>query len=96
MEAFNAVSSITVGQQENFLVYRNLLDHLPSNVLYTLAATAMSTVSLAIAGSYMAIIDPKYVCVAIVLNMIGTFLFYILLILMITQKTLILISFKRL
>lgn len=73
MEAFNAVSSITVGQQENFLVYRNLLDHLPSNVLYTLAATAMSTVSLAIAGSYMAIIDPKYVCVAIVLNMIGTF-----------------------
>ncbi len=73
MEAFNAVSSITVGQQENFLVYRNLLDHLPSNVLYTLAATAMSTVSLAIAGSYMAIIDPKYVCVAILLNMIGTF-----------------------
>ena len=73
MEAFNAVSSITVGQQENFLVYKDLLNHLPSNVLYTLAATAMSTVSLAIAGSYMVIIDPKYVCVAILLNMIGTF-----------------------
>ncbi|MDE4951042.1 NupC/NupG family nucleoside CNT transporter, partial [Francisella tularensis subsp. holarctica] len=46
---------------------------LPANVLYTMAATAMSTVSLEIAGSYMSIIEPKYVCTAIVLNMISTF-----------------------
>ncbi len=73
LKSFNAFSSLMVGQQENFLVYRNLLYHLYSNVLYTLAATAMSTVSLSIAGSYMAIIEPKYVCVALILNMIGTF-----------------------
>jgi nucleoside transport protein len=73
IESFNAVSSITVGQGENFIVYKNILEQLPSNILYTLAATAMSTVSLAIAGSYMIIIDPKYVCVAIALNMFGTF-----------------------
>ncbi|AIT09432.1 nucleoside permease [Candidatus Francisella endociliophora] len=73
LESFNAVSSLTVGQQENFLIYKKIIGHLPSNILYTMAATAMSTVSLAIAGSYMSIIEPKYVCVAIVLNMLSTF-----------------------
>lgn len=73
LESFNAVSSVTVGQQENFLIYKKIIGHLPSNVLYTMAATAMSTVSLAIAGSYMSIIDPKYVCAAILLNMLSTF-----------------------
>lgn len=73
LESFNAVSSLTVGQQENFLIYKKIIGHLPSNVLYTMAATAMSTVSLAIAGSYMSIIEPRYVCTAIVLNMLSTF-----------------------
>ncbi|MED7819655.1 MULTISPECIES: NupC/NupG family nucleoside CNT transporter [unclassified Francisella] len=73
LESFNAVSSLTVGQQENFLIYKKIIGHLPANVLYTMAATAMSTVSLAIAGSYMSIIQPKYVCTAIVLNMLSTF-----------------------
>ncbi|ALB01248.1 nucleoside permease [Francisella persica ATCC VR-331] len=73
LESFNAVSSLTVGQQENFLIYKKIIGHLPANVLYTMAATAMSTVSLTIAGSYMSIIEPKYVCTAIVLNMLSTF-----------------------
>ena len=73
LESFNAVSSLTVGQQENFLIYKKIIGHLPANVLYTMAATAMSTVSLAIAGSYMSIIEPKYVFTAIVLNMLSTF-----------------------
>lgn len=73
LESFNAISSLAVGQQENFLIYKKIINQLPINVLYTMAATAMSTVSLAIVGSYMSIIEPKYVCTAIALNMLSTF-----------------------
>ncbi len=73
LESFNAVSSLAVGQSENFINYKKIIGHLPSNVLYTMAATAMSTVSLAVAGAYMSLLDPKYVCVAMVMNMFGTF-----------------------
>ncbi|MFT4693756.1 MAG: nucleoside transporter [Francisella sp.] len=73
LESFNAVSSISVGQSENFLYYKKILKYLPSNVLYTMAATAMSTVSIGTAAAYMTIINPTFVCVAIVLNMFGTF-----------------------
>lgn len=41
--------------------------------MYTMAATAMSTVSMSIVGAYMTMLDPKYVIVALVLNMFGTF-----------------------
>jgi len=79
LESFNAVSSLSVGQSENFIAYKNILDKLPENVLFTMAATAMSTVSLAIAGAYIQMLsvgngfDPRYVVVAMVLNMFGTF-----------------------
>ncbi|MEY8672902.1 NupC/NupG family nucleoside CNT transporter [Francisella philomiragia] len=73
LESFNAVSSLAVGQSENFINYKKIIGHLPSNVLYTMSATAMSTVSLAVAGAYMSLLDPKYVCVALVMNMFGTF-----------------------
>lgn len=73
LESFNAICSITLGQAENFIVYKNIIHKLSPNVLYTLSATAISTVSLAILGSYITIIDPKYVCIAIVLNMFSTF-----------------------
>ncbi|QIV95523.1 nucleoside transport protein [Allofrancisella inopinata] len=79
LESFNAVSSLAVGQSENFIAYKKIIGHLPSNVLYTMAATAMSTVSLAIAGAYMGMLsiengfDPRYVVVAMVMNMFGTF-----------------------
>ena len=79
LESFNAVSSLSVGQSENFIAYKKIIGHLPSNVLYTMSATAMSTVSLAIAGAYMGMLnvdngfDPKYVIIAMMLNMFGTF-----------------------
>ncbi|WP_150467882.1 NupC/NupG family nucleoside CNT transporter [Francisella sp. SYW-9] len=79
LESFNAVSSLSVGQSENFIAYKKIIGHLPSNVLYTMAATAMSTVSLAISGAYMQMLsvkngfDPKFVIVAMVMNMFGTF-----------------------
>ncbi|MDE4996525.1 NupC/NupG family nucleoside CNT transporter, partial [Francisella tularensis subsp. holarctica] len=58
---------------ENFIYYKKIIKDLPSNVLYTIAATARSTVSIGTAASYMKIIDPSYVCVAIVMNMFGAF-----------------------
>lgn len=70
LESFNAVSSLSVGQSENFLYYKKIIKYLPSNVLYT---TAMSTVSIGTAAAYMTIIDPNYVYVAIMMNMFGAF-----------------------
>ncbi|MDE5031913.1 NupC/NupG family nucleoside CNT transporter, partial [Francisella tularensis subsp. holarctica] len=51
LESFNAVSSLSGGQSENFLYYKKIIKYLPSNVLYTKAATAMSTVSIGTAAS---------------------------------------------
>lgn len=73
LESFNAVSSLLVGQAENFLTYKKTLHKLSDNRIYTLAATAMSTVSMSIVGSYMNIIQPKYVVAALILNMLSTF-----------------------
>jgi CNT family concentrative nucleoside transporter len=42
--------------------------------MYTMAATAMSTVSLSIVGAYMSMIDAKYVVAALMLNMFSTFI----------------------
>lgn len=44
------------------------------NRMYTMAATAMSTVSMSIVGAYMTMLDPKYVVAALVLNMFSTFI----------------------
>ncbi len=63
LESFNAVSSLSVGQSENFLYYKKIINYLPSNVLYT---TAILTILIGTAAAYMTIIDPSYVCVAII------------------------------
>ena len=44
------------------------------NRMYTMAATAMSTVSMSIVGAYMTMLEPKYVVAALVLNMFSTFI----------------------
>ncbi|KGN04837.1 pyrimidine nucleoside transporter NupC, partial [Clostridium haemolyticum NCTC 8350] len=42
--------------------------------LYTLCASFMSTVSMSIVGSYMKMIEPKYVVTALVLNLFSGFI----------------------
>ncbi|MCS2158585.1 NupC/NupG family nucleoside CNT transporter [Scandinavium sp. H11S7] len=74
LESFNAVSSIILGQSENFIAYKGLLSDLSSRRLFTMAATAMSTVSLSIVGAYMTMLDAKYVVAALILNMFSTFI----------------------
>jgi nucleoside transport protein len=73
LESFNAISSMIVGQSENFIALKNILPHLNEKQMYTLAATAMSTVSMSIVGAYMQLIEPRYVVAALVLNMFSTF-----------------------
>ncbi|EHC34423.1 Nucleoside permease NupC [Salmonella enterica subsp. enterica serovar Gaminara str. A4-567] len=69
LESFNAVSSLILGQSENFIAYKDILGKMSRNRMYTMAATAMSTVSMSIVGAYMTMLDPKYVVAALVLNM---------------------------
>ncbi|HDS9358654.1 TPA: NupC/NupG family nucleoside CNT transporter [Enterobacter cancerogenus] len=74
LESFNAVSSLILGQSENFIAYKDILGKMSRNRMYTMAATAMSTVSMSIVGAYMTMLDPKFVVAALVLNMFSTFI----------------------
>jgi len=74
LESFNAVSSLILGQSENFIAYKDILGKMSRNRMYTMAATAMSTVSMSIVGAYMTMLQPKYVVAALVLNMFSTFI----------------------
>ena len=74
LESYNAVASAMVGQSEVFITVKKQLDKLTPQRMYTLCASAMSTVSMAIVGSYMTMIEPKYVVTAIVLNLFGGFI----------------------
>lgn len=73
LESFNAVSSLLVGQSENFIALKNVLPHMSKNRMYILSATAMSTVSMSIVGAYMTMLDAKYVVAALLLNMLSAF-----------------------
>lgn len=74
LESYNAVASAILGQSEVFISVKKQIGLLPENRLYTLCASAMSTVSMSIVGSYMVLINPRYVVTAIVLNLFGGFI----------------------
>ncbi|WNS76670.1 nucleoside transporter C-terminal domain-containing protein [Bacillus sp. DTU_2020_1000418_1_SI_GHA_SEK_038] len=74
LESYNAVASAMVGQSEVFITVKKQLGQLPANRLYTLCASAMSTVSMSIVGAYMTMIEPKYVVTALALNLFGGFI----------------------
>lgn len=74
LESFNAVSTLILGQSENFIAYKGVLEEISPRRLYSMAAAAMSTVSLSIVGAYMTMIEPKYVVAALILNMFSTFI----------------------
>ncbi|PFA13674.1 MULTISPECIES: NupC/NupG family nucleoside CNT transporter [Bacillus cereus group] len=74
LESYNAVAAAIVGQGEVFITVKDQLSKLPRNRLYTLCASSMSTVSMSIVGSYMKMIDPKYVVTALVLNLFSGFI----------------------
>ncbi|PJN91259.1 NupC/NupG family nucleoside CNT transporter [Bacillus sp. mrc49] len=74
LESYNAVASAIVGQSEVFITLKKQLGAIPPARMYTLCASAMSTVSMSIVGAYMTMIEPKYVVTAIVINMFGGFI----------------------
>ena len=67
LESYNAVAAAILGQSE-------VLPYIPKQRLYTLTASAMSTVSASIIGAYFTLIEPKYVVTAVVLNLFGGFI----------------------
>lgn len=74
LESYNAVAAAIVGQNEVFISVKNQIGFLPKHRLYTLCASAMSTVSMSIVGSYMTMLEPKYVVAALILNLFGGFI----------------------
>ncbi|MFF2155104.1 NupC/NupG family nucleoside CNT transporter [Paenibacillus chitinolyticus] len=74
LESYNAVASAILGQNEVFISIKKQIGLLPRNRLYTLCASAMSTVSMSIVGSYMTMLKPEYVVAALVLNLLGGFI----------------------
>lgn len=74
LESYNAVASVIIGQSEVFITVKKQLGQLPAHRLYTLCASAMSTVSMSIVGAYMTMIEPKYVVTALILNLFGGFI----------------------
>ena len=74
LESYNAVAAAIVGQAEVFITVKDQLSKIPTHRLYTLCASSMSTVSMSIVGSYMKMIEPKYVVTALVLNLFSGFI----------------------
>ncbi|WP_110928230.1 NupC/NupG family nucleoside CNT transporter [Bacillus massiliglaciei] len=74
LESYNAVASLIVGQSEVFITLKKQLSNISSQRMYTLCASAMSTVSMSIVGAYMTMIEPRYVVTAIVINLFGGFI----------------------
>lgn len=74
LESYNAIASAIVGQSEVFITVKKQLAQIPKHRLYTLCASAMSTVSMSIVGAYMTMIEPKYVVTALVLNLFSGFI----------------------
>ncbi|WDF52066.1 NupC/NupG family nucleoside CNT transporter [Paenibacillus sp. KACC 21273] len=74
LESYNAVASAILGQSEVFISVKKQIGALPKHRLYTLCASAMSTVSMSIVGAYMQMLKPEYVVTALVLNLFGGFI----------------------
>lgn len=69
IESFNGVNSIFFGQSEALIAIRSQFHHLSENRLYIVCASAMSSVSAAIVGSYILMLPPQYILLALPLNM---------------------------
>ncbi|WP_199425960.1 NupC/NupG family nucleoside CNT transporter [Thermaerobacillus caldiproteolyticus] len=71
LENYIALSSAVLGQSEVFLTTKKQIGLVSKKRLYTLCTSAMSAVSIAIVGSYMTMLEPKYVVIAIMLNILS-------------------------
>lgn len=68
LESYFAVSTAVLGQPEVFLTVKREIPIISKQRIYTICTSAMSAVSMAMVGSYMTMIEPKYVVTAVALN----------------------------
>lgn len=73
VESYNGAASMMLGQSEVFISLKNILPKMTTQRLYTLAAQAMSSISLSIVGAFFTMLDPQFVIIAIVLNLFGIY-----------------------
>ena len=69
VETFNAVNSVFFGQSEALLAIKGHLPKMNRNRMFIVSTSAMASVSASIIGAYMTMLEPKYVLVAMILNM---------------------------
>lgn len=74
LESYNGIASAILGQSEVFISIKKELPFLQEKRLLTMGISAMSTVSMSIVGSYMALIEPRYVITALGLNLFGGYI----------------------
>ncbi|MBO1306445.1 NupC/NupG family nucleoside CNT transporter [Enterococcus sp. 669A] len=74
LESYNGIASAILGQSEVFISVKKELPLLSEKRLTTMSISAMSTVSMSIVGSYMALLEPRYVITALVMNLFGGFI----------------------
>src|SRR5699024_9479147 len=68
LESYFAISTSMLGQPEVYLTIKEMIPKLSKAKLYTITTSGMSAVSMAMLGSYMQMIEPKYVVTAVMLN----------------------------
>ncbi|MCD2138291.1 NupC/NupG family nucleoside CNT transporter [Salinicoccus halitifaciens] len=73
IESYNGAASMMLGQSEVFVSLKNQLPKMTTPRLYTLAAQAMSSISLSIVGAFFTMLEPQFVLIAIVLNLFGIY-----------------------
>ena len=73
IESYNGAASMMLGQSEVFVSLKNQLPRMTTPRLYTLAAQAMSSISLSIVGAFFTMLEPQFVLIAIVLNLFGIY-----------------------
>lgn len=74
IESYNGAASMFLGQSEVFISLKNVLPKMTTQRLYTLAAQAMSSISLSIVGAFFTMLEPQFVIIAIVLNFLGIYI----------------------
>lgn len=73
VESYSAISAVIIGMTAIFVSIKDLLPKLSKRRMYTVAACSISTVDLSIVGAYMNMIEPKYVILALILNLFSVF-----------------------
>ena len=73
LTSYSAISAVIIGMTAVFVSIKDMLPKLGKKQMYSVAACSISTVDLSIVGAYMNMIDPKYVILAIILNLFSVF-----------------------